>query len=105
MQVIPLSAVPSPKLSVLLAGQNCQIKVYQKTTGLYLDLAINNAPLKSGVRCLDRTLLIRHAYLGFVGDLAFFDTQGVTDPKYAGLGARYQLVYLEAIDLTSAGLI
>jgi hypothetical protein len=104
MLVIPLSAKPSQRLNTLLAGQNCQIKVYAKTTGLYLDLAINNAPLKSGVLCLDRALLIRHAYLGFVGDLAFFDTQGVSDPIYGGLGARYQLVYLEASDLTSAGL-
>ncbi|TAM15973.1 MAG: hypothetical protein EPN65_16800 [Pandoraea sp.] len=99
MQVIPLAAVPSQVLSVLLAGQNCQIKVYQKTTGLYLDFSMNDAPVKSGILCLDRVLLIRHAYLGFVGDLAFFDTQGVSDPAYTGLGARWQLVYLEASDL------
>lgn len=96
---VPLTANPSQKLSVLLAGQNCQIAVYQKTTGLYLDLAMNNAQIKSGIVCRDRVLLIRHAYLGFVGDLAFFDTQGVADPAYAGLGARWQLVYLEAGDI------
>lgn len=104
MQTIPLSAVASQKLNVLLAGQNCQIKVYQKTTGVYLDLAINDAPVKSGVLCRDRVLLVRHAYLGFIGDLVFFDTQGVSDPAYQGLGARYQLVYLEASDLTASGL-
>lgn len=99
MQVIPLSAVPSQALSVLLAGQNCQIKVYQKTTGLYLDFSMNDAPVKSGVLCLDRVQLIRHAYLGFIGDLTFFDTQGVSDPAYTGLGSRWQLAYLEAADL------
>jgi len=96
---IPLSSTPSQKLSVLLAGQNCQISVYQKTTGMYLDLSVNNAAIKSGIACRDRVLLIRHAYLGFVGDLTFFDTQGVDDPEYSGLGARWQLVYLEAGDL------
>lgn len=100
MLVIPLAATPSQKLNALLASQNCQIKVYQKTTGLYLDLSINDAPVKSGILCLDRVLLIRHAYLGFVGDLCFFDTQGTSDPTYDGLGARYQLVYLEASDLS-----
>lgn len=100
MLVIPLAATPSQKLNALLAGQNCQIKVYQKTTGLYLDLAINDASIKSGILCLDRVLLIRHAYLGFIGDLTFFDTQGTDDPSYDGLGARYQLVYVEASDLS-----
>ncbi|MBU9656059.1 phage baseplate plug family protein [Burkholderia cenocepacia] len=96
---VPLMANPSQKLSVLLAGQNCQISVYQKTTGLYLDLSVNNAPIKSGIICRDRVRLIRYAYLGFIGDLTFFDTQGVDDPQYSGLGTRWQLVYLESGDL------
>ncbi|MFP3187361.1 MAG: hypothetical protein RXR52_41425 [Paraburkholderia sp.] len=99
MLIVPIPAKPAPKLSALLAGQNCQINVYQKTTGLYLDLAINNVPIKSGIVCRDRVRLIRHPYLGFVGDLMFADTQGTSDPTYDGLGARYLLVYLEASDL------
>lgn len=99
MKTIPLSSVPSQPLSVLLANQNCQIKVYQKTTGVYLDLYVNNAPVKVGIAARDRTLLVRHAYLGFVGDLSFFDTQGTSDPTYDELGTRYQLVYIEASDL------
>ncbi|CAG9259677.1 hypothetical protein WT27_23625 [Burkholderia territorii] len=99
MLILPITAKPAQNFSVLLAGQNCQISVYQKTTGMYLDLSVNNAPIKSGIACRDRVLLIRHAYLGFVGDLTFFDTQGVADPEYTGLGTRWQLVYLEAGDL------
>lgn len=98
MLIVPVSATPSQSLSALLAGQNCQINVYQKTTGLYLDLAINNAPIKSGMLCLDRVLLIRHPYLGFIGDLAFFDMQGTSDPTYEGLGGRYRFTYIEASD-------
>lgn len=100
MLIVPLAAKPSQTLSILLANQNCQIAVYQKTTGLYLDLSTNNAAVKTGIICRDRVKLIRHAYLGFTGDLAFFDTQGTSDPTYDGLGARYQLVYLEASDLS-----
>ncbi|MBR8479455.1 phage baseplate plug family protein [Burkholderia cenocepacia] len=99
MLTLPITARPAQNFSVLLAGQNCQISVYQKTTGLYLDLAVNNVAVKGGIICRDRVRLIRYAYLGFIGDLTFFDTQGVEDPQYAGLGARWQLVYLEAGDL------
>jgi hypothetical protein len=42
---------------------------------------------------------VRSAYLGFVGDLCFFDTQGTEDPTSPGLGTRYLFVYLEAADL------
>ncbi|CAG4888007.1 phage baseplate plug family protein [Paraburkholderia saeva] len=100
MQLVPLSAVPSQRLSILLGGQNCQIKVYQKTTGVYLDLSVNDAPIVSGIVCRDRVVLVRDVYLGFIGDLSFFDTQGVSDPTYTGFGARFQLVYLEAGDLS-----
>jgi hypothetical protein len=100
MQVIPLSATPSQNLSIILGGQNCQIKVYQKTTGVYIDLSINNSPIVSGVVCRDRVTIVRDTYLGFIGDLSFFDTQGTSDPSYTGFGARFQLVYLETSDLS-----
>lgn len=100
MKIIPLSALPSQKLSVLLANQNCQIKVYQKTTGLYVDLSINNVPIVSGVICRNAVQLVRDTYLGFVGDLVFLDTQGSDDPDYTGLAGRFTFVYLEASDLS-----
>jgi hypothetical protein len=99
-QLIPLAAVPSQQFGINLDGQNCVISVYQKTTGLYLDVLFNGAPLSTTVRCLqDAQLLADRQYLGFVGDLVFVDTQGDTDPQYEGLGVRYFLVYLEAADL------
>lgn len=99
MQIIPLSPTPSQTLSVVLAGQNCQINVYEKTTGMFLDLLVANEPIRSCVLCRDRARLIRQEYLGFVGDLVFYDTQGADDPQYAGLGARFLLAYLEASEL------
>lgn len=101
-QIIPLKAVPNQTLTVLLANQNCRINVYQKFYGLYVDLAIGAVPIFNGVIAQQANRLKRYDYLPFVGDLAFFDTQGEGDPYYTGLGARYQLVYLEAADLVAA---
>lgn len=106
MQVIPLQAVPSQQFVIGLNGQNCNISVYQKTTGLYLDLLLDNEPIATTVRCLNAArLLADRQYAGFVGDLVFIDTQadnGVltgTDPTYTGLGTQYELWFLEASDL------
>ncbi len=99
MLTIPISAVPSQTLKTVLGGQYCTINLYTLDTGLYLDLLVNSAPIVQGVLCLDEVLIVREAYLGFIGDLAFMDTQGSNDPDYTGLGGRYVLLYLEPSDL------
>jgi hypothetical protein len=100
MLIVPLIPTPAQKLSIVLAGQACDIAVYQKSTGLYLDLAVNAAPMLYGVLCLNGVQLVIDAYHGFIGDLAFYDTQGLSDPFYTGLGDRYILAYLEVTDLS-----
>lgn len=99
MKVIPLSAIASQSFAVVLASQNCTIRVYQKSTGVFLDLSVSGTPLITGVICLDMVRLIQQAYHGFTGDLMFMDTQGSEEPKFAGLGSRWVLMYLEATDL------
>lgn len=91
---------------VLLNGQNCQINVYQKFFGMFLDLYLLNPTslVIGGCLCRNLNRVVRSAYLGFQGDLGFWDTQGTTDPVYTGLGARYQLVYLSPQDLAAAGV-
>lgn len=107
MLVIPLQAVPSQQFTVGLNGQNCTISVYQKTTGLYLDLLLNNAPVSTTVLCLNCSRLLEdRQYAGFVGDFIFVDTQSPdpfagTDPTYTGLGSQYELWFLEASDLVN----
>ena len=101
MQTIPLQAVPSQSINVTLNGQDCTIRVYTLDTGLFLDLEASGVPIVSAVICEDRTLLVRLAYLGFVGDLAFMDTQGTDDPLYSGLGSRWVLLYLTPSDLVA----
>lgn len=90
---IPLVAVPSQTLSVQLGEQKCRINVYQKLTGLYLDLYADDVAIGVGILCHDRVWLIRDAYLGFTGDLAFVDTQGTGDPDYTGLADRFSLLW------------
>jgi hypothetical protein len=90
---IPLQPVPAQIANVQLANQQVKVQVYQKRTGLYLDLYVNDAPIITGVLCRDRVWIVREAYRGFVGDLVFIDTQSVSDPIYDGLGSRFLLVW------------
>jgi hypothetical protein len=94
IQTIPIGAVPAQTFTIQLNSQNCTINLYQKSTGLYFDLALNGTTIVQTMICLNLVGLVREAYLGFNGQLAFFDTQGTSDPTYDGLGSRYQLVYV-----------
>jgi hypothetical protein len=98
MQVIPIQSVPTQTFAVVLAGQPCRINIYQRTTGLFADLYVNDALIIGGVICRDNVLIVRDAYLGFTGDLAFFDTAGQDDPEPSGLGSRWVLCYIETTD-------
>lgn len=102
MQIIPLQPLPSQDITVQLDDQTCQISVYQKSTGLYLNLSVNNALIIGGVLAENLNRMVRSAYLGFVGDLVFMDNQGTSDPDYTDLGSRYSLAYLESADLEAA---
>ncbi len=110
MQIVPLQATPSQIVTVSLSNQTCQIKVYQKAQGLFMDLYVNNSLVIGGVVCEDRNRIVRSAYLGFVGDFAFIDSQAAqsadgtvigNDPTFDGLGpnGRYALAYLTPADL------
>ncbi len=103
-QVVPLRPLPSQTLQAQLGGQACTINVYQQAFGLYVDVLIGTQPIVQGIIGLNGTLIVRSAYFGFVGDLIFMDTQGITDPVYTGLGTRYQLLYLTAADIAALGL-
>ena len=102
MLQISTQPVPSQILSVVLAGQNCQIAIYQKTQGLFVDLNSNGVDISTGVLAHDVVSLVPTTYLGFAGQLVFTDTQGSKDPTYDGLGSRYQLLYLTTAEAALA---
>lgn len=113
-QIVPLQAVAAQVLTITLNQQACAINVYvkelqvpdsppgsiptdppifTKMAPMFLDLYVNDALVVGGVLCLDRTLIVRNPYFGFVGDLAFVDTTGGDDPAVDGLGNRFLLTY------------
>ena len=96
-QRVPLAPVPSQTLTVVLNGQNCEIQLRTLATGLYFDLTADGRVITTTVVCRNLArLLLDRAYLGFVGDFMFRDTQGADDPEFAGLGTRWVLIYDEA---------
>lgn len=98
MQIVPTQPLAYQTLQVLLGGQACTIEVYQEAYGLFVDLYVNNGLIIAGVIAENLNRIVRNAYLGFLGDLAFIDTQGTSDPVYTGLGGRYLLMYLTETD-------
>ena len=96
MQAIPLQPVASQSVKVVLGGQNCQILVYQKPQGVFVDVAVNGADVAVATIARDAVPLVCREYAGFAGNLLFIDSQGSSDPSYDGLGARFDLVYLTA---------
>lgn len=97
MLQIPIQDVPSQTLNVNLANQAVTLKIYQKSTGLFVDVYVSGALVAAGALAREAVPLVREAYRGLVGDLVFFDTQeGGLDPQLGGLGTRWVLNYLEA---------
>lgn len=102
MQTIPIKSVPNQVLTVMLTGQLTKIELSTSSDGLmYASIYLNDAAIVTGVICQNLNRLIRDAYHGFAGDLAFYDTQGSNDPTYDGLGVRYQLTYLTAAEVAA----
>lgn len=104
---IPLTAVPNQIQAMALEGQSVLLAVYQRASGLYMDVISNGSPIILGVLCENKNPIVRNAYLGFLGDFFFFDSQAPADgegddPNYTGLGDRFQLIYLESADIEAA---
>lgn len=96
MQEIPIQPVPSQITKVVLGGKNCQILVYQKPQGVFVDINADGSDIVTGVIARDAVPLVCRDYVGFPGNILFIDTQGSADPSYEGLGDRWTLVYLTA---------
>ncbi len=94
MQTIPLQPVPSQICRVVLAEQNCQIKLFQRNEGMFFDLSADSVEIVSGVICRDIDALVARLYTGFVGNFFFIDTRGNDDPYYTGLSDRFSLIYI-----------
>lgn len=96
MKVIPLKAIPSQKLNIVLGNQNCTITIYQRGEYLYCNLSVDNVTIRNGMICLVDTNLLAYPVNGFSGLLWFSDLTGMGGtPYYAQLGSRYVMYYDE----------
>ena len=100
MLVIPLQPVPSQTVSVNLNNQACTINVYQKAFGMFCDLLVNDTLIIGGVISHIGKKIVRTSYLGFSGDLVWFDlvSPPAVAPDYTGIGSRWPLYYLSAAE-------
>ncbi len=103
MQIIPIQDTPSQLFTINLAGQQTQISIYTRSTGLYCNVSVNNTLIIGGVFCTNLARIVQNTYLGFAGDLIWIDSQGVSDPVSPGLGTRYVFYYLSVEDLHGLG--
>ena len=108
MLIVPLQAFPAQTVVIGLNNQNCQINVYQKSTGLFLDLYLSGSFASStynlivgGVICENLVRIVRDTYFGFIGDLCWIDQHGSSDPTYDEIGSRYLLCYLLPSEVNS----
>lgn len=101
MEIVPLQPVPNQTLQVQLAGQPVVLDVYQTAYGLFMNVFVGSRLIVAGVLCLNKNLIVRDAYLGLIGDFAFSDQQGNSDPIYMGLGSQFLLGYLDTTDLAA----
>lgn len=101
MQVIPVQATGNQVLNVQLNGQAVTLNIYQKISGLYMDVVCASMIDGGlyGVLCQNLNLIVRNLYLGFLGDFSWLDNQGTNDPNQTGLGVRYSLLYYDPDDL------
>lgn len=95
MLEIPINAVAYQSVKVPLSGQSVQLDIQQRSTGLYMNIWLNNTMIMAGVLCQNKTWIVRKAYFGMPGDLTFVDTKGDDDPNSSGLGDRFILYYQE----------
>ena len=109
MQIIPIQPVPSQTVNVQLGSQPATLNIYETVLGaVFVDIYVNGVLILGGAIANNATRIVRTAYLGFIGDLAFFDNQpsatnGPANPSYTGLGTRWPLYYLTPADLGGVG--
>lgn len=96
ISTIPLKAVPSQSVNVILAGQPCIIGLRLIGGRQYLSLSLNGEIICQNVLVVNRSAIIRAKYTGFIGELAAIDTQGDEAPQYTGWGTRWLLAFNDA---------
>lgn len=102
MQTITLQPIKAQELTVKLGDQSVTLRIFQRSTGLYIDIGVGEVWIAQGVLCLNGNRLVRYSYLGFQGELFFADTKGSEEPFYDDLGSRFLLFYATEEEMSAA---
>lgn len=100
--IIPTTTAPYQTINITLNNQSCTFDIYTKSINdafggpeitpsdpnppyvninpVFVDVFVNDILIIGGVKALNNNLIVRDIYLGFIGDVAFVDTQGTSDP-------------------------
>lgn len=101
MQNISLKPWKAQEVSITLDGQAMTLRIVQRSTGLFMDVGIDNRWIAQGILCLNCNKIIRYPYLKIRGELFFADTKGSLDPYYDELGSRFKLFYATAEEMAA----
>lgn len=101
MQEISLIQSKGQQISVTLGDQRVTLAISQRSTGMFIDIGLNEEWIAQGVICLNCNKLVRYPYLKFKGEIFFVDTIGSDDPVYDQLGTRFKLFYATAEEMAS----
>lgn len=90
---IPTLAKAAQVLTTVIGDQRIAVSLRERAFGLFADVVVNGSPVVSGVPAQNLNTLIKGAYVGFSGNLLFYDKMGDSAPNFAGLGDRFALIY------------
>lgn len=62
MQTISLQPVKGQTLQVSLGGQRVTLRINQRSTGMFIDVALSGVWIAQGVLCLNCNKIIRYPY-------------------------------------------
>lgn len=90
---VPVQAIPSQSIAILLNNQKCVITLREMLNNQYFSLISNGKVICNNLLLQNNSTVIDASYTGFVGDFAVEDLQGSDRPSYEGWGSRWVLMY------------
>lgn len=94
---VPLSALPSQELSLVLGNQDVTVRVLTRGDYLYLDVLKESTPVIQGQLIVTGQNLLPSGLSNFTGNFQMVDINGNSAPVYTSLGTQYRLLYNDEI--------
>lgn len=94
---VPLSALPSQELSLVLGNQDVTVRVLTRGDYLYLDVLKESTPVIQGQLIVTGQNLLPSGLPDFMGNFQMVDLNGNSDPVYSGLGTQFRLLYNDEV--------